>query len=807
MTVWQRKRAPTAPLKWFCTFALPLLLPVMAACVAALFFTAPALAQTVPPQFVYAAVESTQNIFAYQLNPANGVLTPVPGSPFFERLDPCKLAVDPAAKFLFVANCSTNDVSVFQINQTTGALIEAANSPFSAGLGTNPAFLATDPTGQFLYVANGQMISDATSGDLDGYSIDPVSGALTPIPNGAGLWAPSYPEGMYVPPTGGIYIAGDYELETYSILQFYTTDSVTGVPSAGSSDDEGQEYFRCLAPDPAGPYLFAALAEYEGDLETFSGLTSVFGSAGTQLQYVSYIGVDWTGSFLYTDVRGTFSIDKSTGSLTQINATNSSGPMVTDPLGPYMLLDGVSVYQVDPITGDLTLVPNNSSAVTDSSGVKESSGVNDGDAVAVVITGTAPQNPTPMAAFSPASLTFGNEYLGASGTPQTIQIVNTGTAALDISATSIDGTGSTDFSETNNCPASLNAGASCSFNVTFTPSVAGARTATLTVTDNATGSPQEAILSGTGVTPAPAVSIIPNTYAFPSTDVGSTSASQNFTLTNSGAATLAISSIVLGGPNPGDFTETNACGASLSAGASCTITATFVPQAAGSRTATVSITDNAPDSPETIALSGTGNEPFSLAPTQTGGNSLSMSPTGSATYNLQFMPGANFTGTVSVACTGAPAGANCLVNPGSFQSSGAASIPVSVVVSPSVVASSMTTTAIPLSVGNPWARNLPPLRLVPVGVFSLIVFSLFLQTRNQRMQIIPLARLRFSHFALATVAASMLIASACGGSGGGQTTPPPQTGIQTGQYTITIVATSGSASQNIALTLNVTTSQ
>ena len=56
-------------------------------------------------------------ISAFVLNPTTGALTPVPGSPFNERLDPYALAVDPAGKFLFVANNSTSDVSVFAINQ------------------------------------------------------------------------------------------------------------------------------------------------------------------------------------------------------------------------------------------------------------------------------------------------------------------------------------------------------------------------------------------------------------------------------------------------------------------------------------------------------------------------------------------------------------------------------------------------------------------------------------------------------------------------------------------------------------------
>src|SRR5260370_12747132 len=97
--------------------------------------------------------------------------------------------------------------------------------------------------------------------------------------------------------------------------------------------------------------------------------------------------------------------------------------------------------------------------------------------------------------------------------------------------------------------------------------------------------------------------------AFGNQMVNTTSASQSVTLTNSGNAPLTITSVTLGGTNPGDFTPANQCPLSpstLAAGASCTISATFTPTAAGSRAATLTIADNASGSPHTIALSGTG---------------------------------------------------------------------------------------------------------------------------------------------------------------------------------------------------------
>jgi hypothetical protein len=92
--------------------------------------------------------------------------------------------------------------------------------------------------------------------------------------------------------------------------------------------------------------------------------------------------------------------------------------------------------------------------------------------------------------------------------------------------------------------------------------------------------------------------------------VGTTSAAQSVTLTNTGSATLGISSIGLTGTNTGDFAGTSTCTSSVVAGAGCSISVTFTPTAAGSRSASVSITDNASGSPQTISLSGTGVQPL-----------------------------------------------------------------------------------------------------------------------------------------------------------------------------------------------------
>jgi parallel beta-helix repeat protein len=105
-----------------------------------------------------------------------------------------------------------------------------------------------------------------------------------------------------------------------------------------------------------------------------------------------------------------------------------------------------------------------------------------------------------------------------------------------------------------------------------------------------------------GGTPSAALTTSPSSVSFGNQAVGTTSSSQAVTVTNTGSAAASISSIAASG----DFAQTNACGNSLAAGASCTMSVTFTPTATGTRTGAVTITSNATTSPNTVSLTGTG---------------------------------------------------------------------------------------------------------------------------------------------------------------------------------------------------------
>jgi hypothetical protein len=102
------------------------------------------------------------------------------------------------------------------------------------------------------------------------------------------------------------------------------------------------------------------------------------------------------------------------------------------------------------------------------------------------------------------------------------------------------------------------------------------------------------------------IQLTPTSLNFGNQPVGTKSLSQQITLSNKGSVAANFTSISITGTNSKDFAETNTCRKSVRAGGTCFITVTFKPLATGSRTASVSITDNGGGSPQKVSLAGTG---------------------------------------------------------------------------------------------------------------------------------------------------------------------------------------------------------
>lgn len=217
---------------------------------------------------------------------------------------------------------------------------------------------------------------------------------------------------------------------------------------------------------------------------------------------------------------------------------------------------------------------------------------------------------TPVIGVSPTTLSF-TQLVSTTSTAQSVNLSNIGTGPLTLSALTLSGTGSSDYTRGGTCTSItvLAAGASCTLTFTLTPASVGARNASLAITHNAAGSPSAITLNGTGTAaPTPAISLNATTLNFTSQVVATTSAGQPVTVSNSGSAALTFGALTLTGTASGDFTRGGSCTPTtvLVAGGTCTVTFTFTPGAVGVRSATLALSSDASNGAAAITLSGTG---------------------------------------------------------------------------------------------------------------------------------------------------------------------------------------------------------
>ena len=207
--------------------------------------------------------------------------------------------------------------------------------------------------------------------------------------------------------------------------------------------------------------------------------------------------------------------------------------------------------------------------------------------------------------LSPSNLSFGSVYLNSSHT-MSVTATNVGSTNVTVSGVGIT-PGTADaaaYTFVNHCTTPLKPGKSCTIAVTFLADAVGTLTATLNITDNTVGSPQHVSLTGTVIDPV--AQFNPTKLTFGTHAVGS-STTLPVQLTNTGQTPLNISNIGVVGTNAGDFSQANNCPAILAPTMSCTISVTFTPTVAGSRTGTLTVTDNVAAGKSTVALTGTGH--------------------------------------------------------------------------------------------------------------------------------------------------------------------------------------------------------
>jgi hypothetical protein len=374
---------------------------------------------------------------------------------------------------------------------------------------------------------------------------------------------------------------------------------------------------------------------------------------------------------------------------------------------------------------------------------------------------------------------------GTTSAPVVVTVTNTGNATLNVSALALTGANAGDFAlASNTCTGvAVAANATCTVAITFTPSATGMRQAKLQITDNAPASPQSFALNGTGnsSTPtAPAVAISPASVAVAGTQ-GTASNSTNIVISNAGSSPLHISGVVFAGANVSEFVNpSNPCvGTPIAPNTSCSVSVTFAPLGVGTRTETVTITDDAPNSPQTFTVNGTAS-PIYTVTSPSSALTTAVTAGQTAQYTLQLTPGIGYSGPVTMACSGAPATTTCTVkNPIQLTTGTPASVSVTV------------TTVKPSLAPNTDRRpNPPPSRYLMLLLLSVCLAALAMLKQLKLSGGFMPGRLAYAGGLLVLVLAGYSLTGCAGG--GVSVVTPISTGTQKGTYTLTLTPAASS---------------
>ncbi len=275
----------------------------------------------------------------------------------------------------------------------------------------------------------------------------------------------------------------------------------------------------------------------------------------------------------------------------------------------------------------------------------------------------------------------------------------------------------------------------------------------------------------------PTLTLSPSSITFPGQYVGTSGLPLTVTATNPGSAPLTITSVTTSSK---DFGVLNACGGSLAAGSSCAIGVFFDPSSSGAVSGTLTIADNASGSPQTIPLSGSGQD-FSFTSSS---STQTVTPGSTATYTIAVNPIAGFNQTVALSCSGAPTGSTCSLSSSSIALSGP---------TPASVTVSVTT------LGNSAAATQPRR---PQGTQTPIFFAicglpglLLLGVRRSALCRGKTAAI----YGAALLGIVCFVAAGCGGNSSN-----PGGGTAANAYTLTVTGTFASGSATLTHSTNLT---
>jgi 6-phosphogluconolactonase (cycloisomerase 2 family) len=603
-------------------------------------------------------------------------LVPLPVQPTLDiPSSPIGMFVDPKGLHLYVGlglNVSTGvqdaGTNVYAIDSTTGQLTftGSAGNALDTGRG-----IALDAQGRFFFDAWG-----GAHTFLDSALISPADGTATSGVNTLALPPGDVPSAMLTESSGKFL----YVKQNTASSFVYSIDQLTGALTPGPAVSSLNFQPGTAAADPLGPYLYSLqndgihaflIDSQSGLLSEIPGSPFLAGSGALGPLTITGAPVQAVSG----PIAALFPSSQDFGSVTVGQSSMSRAITLTDTGDQALSVNSITLvganpaeFSAIPTCAPPTLLQPNATCTISVVFTPAQTGAR---SASLVVSDNAPGSPQsvsltgiglaaqPAVTLNPGTLTFPATTQGTTAPSQTVTLASAGSATLHISSVLLGGSNPSDFTMSNSCSGALAPNQTCTIDVSFTPLGAGSRIGTISITDDAPNSPQNISLSGTGIASQSGVSLSSSALSFPATTQGVASPSQTITLTSSGTAALHIASIVLAGTDPSDFAITTTCSGAYSSNATCSISVAFAPLATGLRSATVSISDDAPNSPQTISLSGDANPAFTVSTTSANGLSATVAAGQTATYSLQLTPGSGFTGSISFACTGAPFAASC----------------------------------------------------------------------------------------------------------------------------------------------------
>ena len=323
-------------------------------------------------RFAYAANNGTDDVSVFTIDDTTGVLTVV-GTPIAAQTEPSSITIDPSGQFVYVANQGSlpSTISVYSINESTGTLT-AVGTPTTTG--QQPASIAIDPSGRFAYTANQQ------SDSVGVFDIDDTTGELS-IVELQTLAPADGPTSIAIEPSGRFaYVTNTntQDLSTFSIDDSTGELTAVGSPIAAGSDPQ------YVTVDPSGQFVYVADQFFDNVLSysinaTTGALTPVANSSVVVTARDAPVGIAFTRGatevsrtprFAYvannqSDNISTFTIDASTGALTEVGTAVATGEepysVSVGPSGGYAYVsnrvdDTISTFSINATSGALTEV-------------------------------------------------------------------------------------------------------------------------------------------------------------------------------------------------------------------------------------------------------------------------------------------------------------------------------------------------------------------------------------------------------------------------------------------------------------------